>query len=88
MDYGELIALGSLAVGALVLAVIVVGAWALGRQHERRNVLADGGHPDALAHRLERMEHMLETLSTDVERIADAQRVAPRPRIEATSPER
>jgi hypothetical protein len=74
MDYGELIALSGIALGAAVTLLIVAGAWALGRQHERRNFLAATGGLEDTARRLERMERMIETLSTDVERLAESQR--------------
>ena len=69
MDLGAIIALASISMAAVLIAAVVGGAWALGRQFERR-VMLNG--PDAVANkaRLERIEHMLETLSTDVERIS------------------
>ena len=69
MDLGAVIALASISLSAVLIAAVVGGAWALGRQFERR-VMLNG--PDAIANkaRLERIEHLLETLSTDVERIA------------------
>ena len=69
MDLGVVIALASLSLAAVLVAAVVGGAWALGRQFERR-VMLNG--PEALATkaRLERIEHLLETLSTDVERIS------------------
>ncbi len=75
MDYGVVIALGSLLLTSVLVALIVGGAWALGRQHERRNFLARSGGLEDTAARLERMERMLETLSTDIERIADERRM-------------
>ena len=76
MDIGEIIAITSILLAAALAAVIIGGAWALGRQHERRDALARGGGADELAGRLSRMERMLETLSTDVERIAEKRRPA------------
>ncbi|MDP9205760.1 MAG: hypothetical protein M3P12_09935 [Gemmatimonadota bacterium] len=76
MDIGAVIALTSILLAAGIAAVVIGGAWALGRQHERREALERGGGPDDLASRLSRMEKMLETLSTDVERIAEERRPA------------
>ena len=80
MDIGAVIALSSIAATVGVLALIVGGAWALGRQYEQRNAgrlnterqnaFARGGNAEEMAARLARIERMLETLSTDVERIA------------------
>ena len=76
MDIGAIIALTSILLTAALGTIIIAGAWALGRQHERRDALARGGGADELAVRLSRIESMLETLSTDVERIAEQRRPA------------
>ena len=76
MDIGVVIALTSILLTAGIVAVIIGGSWALGRLHERREVLKHGGGPEELASRLARMERMLESLSTDVERIAEERRPA------------
>ena len=85
MDLGQVIALTSIVVGIGVLALIVVGAWALGRQHElrrRANQTGTDAHDTAaLEARLGRIERMLEMLSTDVERIADERRSPTLPRM-------
>ena len=78
MDAGALIALVSI-VGSLALTgLVVVGAWALGRVHERRNALARGDaaerRSEELLARLERIEHLLDTMSTDVERLTEERR--------------
>ena len=74
MDVGAWIALVSIVGGLVVTALVVGGAWALGRLHERRDALARGGGPDELAARLARIERLLESLSTDVERLAEERR--------------
>lgn len=76
MDIGEVIALTSILLTIGIAAVVIGGAWALGRLHERRDAVNYGGDPQELAARLARMERMLETLSTDVERIAEERRPA------------
>lgn len=85
MDLGQVIALSSIVVGIGVLALIVGGAWALGRQHElrlRANQTGTGVPDTAeLEARLRRIERMLEMLSTDVERIADERRPPTLPRM-------
>lgn len=79
MDTGQLIALVSIVVGTAAATLVVAGAWALGRLHERRATLTRGGGPEETAARLARMERMLETLSTDVERLAEEHRPALHP---------
>ena len=74
MDVGAWIALVSIVGGLAVAALVVAGAWALGRLHERRDARARGGEPEEVAARLARMERLLETLSTDVERLAEERR--------------
>ncbi len=69
MDYGVMIALGSLALAAVLVAAVVGGALALGRQHERNLNLREGG-PSRTDARLARIERLLESLSTDVERLS------------------
>ncbi|MBA3404872.1 MAG: hypothetical protein H0U13_09355 [Gemmatimonadaceae bacterium] len=71
MDFGIVIAIGSLLLTSVLVAAIVGGSWALGRQHERRNFLERSGGLEDTAARLKRIEHLLETLSTDVERISE-----------------
>jgi hypothetical protein len=71
MDLGIIVALASLLLTGVVIAAVVGGAWALGRQHERN--FRERGSAGTEA-RLERMERMLETLSTDVERLAEDRR--------------
>jgi hypothetical protein len=73
MDLGIIVALVSLSLTGVLIAAIVGGAWALGRQHERNVRDRERGNAEA---RLDRIERMLETLSTDVERIADDRRPA------------
>ena len=55
MDYGVLIALGSPLLTSVLVALIVGGGWALGRQHERCNFLARSGGLEDTAARMERM---------------------------------
>jgi hypothetical protein len=81
MDAGELIAIVSITGGLLLTALVVAGAWALGRLHERRDALASGGSPQEVAARLARVERMLETLSTDMERILEERRGPVLPRM-------
>jgi hypothetical protein len=75
MDIGAMIALLSIVGSGGLIAVVLGGAWAMGRQHERKQ-LSGVNSPEELAARLARMERMLETLSTDVERIAESTRPA------------
>ena len=70
MDAGEVIALSSLLLGGIIIAAIIGGSWALGRQYERRQLLDENRNSADVAARLQRIELMLDTLSTDVERIA------------------
>jgi hypothetical protein len=74
MDSGEAIALLGIIASSALCAVVVFGAWALGRVHERRNAIEREGGPHVLVQRLGRIEQMLETLSTDVERLLEERR--------------
>jgi hypothetical protein len=89
MDLGELIPLLGLVLVIGCTGIAVAGAYVLGRSRRGDQHVAPPRDEEAHA-RLERVEHALEALTTEMERIGEGQRFivkvmgegAPRPAVE------
>ncbi len=78
MDVGALIGLLSVGLGGLLLVGALFGAYAIGRMQAERRMLDTRDDGGEVATRLQHLERMIEAMSLDMERMAEAQRVATR----------